>query len=157
MLKEDLTRCGYALDSDELLDLPRRMPSAEVVPRSGLPKDFRGYELQMLKCEIGRLRSEVEGLQGIWAAVQNSAGWRLLESVRRLRRRVLPTGTRRATWYESMINAFRGPTGTTQQLIRATQISKKLWAGAIAIGVLTLGFLAWFIPLLIAWRMERQK
>src|SRR6266576_566345 len=39
MLKEDLTRCGYALDSDELLDLPRRMPSAEVVPRSGLPKD----------------------------------------------------------------------------------------------------------------------
>src|SRR5204862_6099952 len=89
MLKEDLTRCGYALDSDELLDLPRRMPSAEVVPRSGLPKDFRGYELQMLKCEIGRLRSEVEGLQGIWAAVQNSAGWRLVESVRRLRRRVL--------------------------------------------------------------------
>src|SRR5438552_2002563 len=71
MLKDDLPRCGYALDSDELLDLPRRTPSAEVVPRSVLPKEFRGYELQMLKCEIGRLRSEVDELQGIWAAVQN--------------------------------------------------------------------------------------
>ena len=115
-------------------------------------------------CEIGRLRAEVkelhaevkdlraEGkeLQGIWTAVQNSAGWRLLESLRRVRRRVLPTGTRRATWYHSMISAFRRPTGTTEQFIRDTQISKKLWAWAITIGVLTVGFLAWFIPVLIS-------
>jgi hypothetical protein len=164
MLKEDLPRCGYALDSDELLEPPSRPPSADGVPRSALPKEFRGYELQMLKqavverdCEIGRLRGEIEELRaavkelrGIWAAVQNSVGWLLLESLRRVRRRVLPTGTRRATWYQSMISPFRRPTGTTEQFIRDTQISKKLWAGAITIGVLTVGFLAWFIPILIS-------
>ena len=150
VMLDDLPRCGYVLDSDELLETPTRPPSADGVPRSTLPKEFRGYELQMLKCEIGRLRSEVDELQGIWAAVQNSAGWRLLESLRRVRRRVLPTGTRRATWYHSMISAFRRPTGTTEQFIRDTRISKKLWVGAITIGVLIVGFLAWFIPVLIS-------
>jgi hypothetical protein len=108
-------------------------------------------------CEIGRLRDEakelragIKELQGIWVAVQNSVGWRLLESLRRVQRRVLPTGTRRATWYQSMISPFRRPTGTTEQFIRDTQISKKLWAGAIIIGVLIVGFLAWFIPVLIS-------
>ena len=105
MLKEDLPRCGYALDSDELLETPTRPPSADGVPRSTLPKEFRGYELQMLKqavlerdCEIGRLRGEikelratVKELQGVLAAVQNSVLWRLLEILRRVRRRVLPT------------------------------------------------------------------
>ncbi len=155
VMLDDLPRCGYALDSDELLEPASRPPATDGVPRSALRKEFRGYELQMLKqvvverdCEIGRLRAEVkelhaevkdlraEGkeLQGIWTAVQNSAGWRLLESLRRVRRRVLPTGTRRATWYHSMISAFRRPTGTT----------------AITIGVLTVGFLAWFIPVLIS-------
>jgi len=106
MLKEDLPRCGYALDSDELLETPTRPPSADGVPRSALPKEFRGYELQMLKqavlerdCEIGRLRGEindlravVKELQGVLAGVQNSVGWRLLEILRRVRKRVLPTG-----------------------------------------------------------------
>jgi hypothetical protein len=105
MLKEDLPRCGYALDSDELLETPTRPPSADGVPRSALPKEFRGYELQMLKqavlerdFEIGRLRAEikelratVKELQGVLAAVQNSVLWRLLEILRRVRRRVLPT------------------------------------------------------------------
>ncbi len=157
MLKEDLPRCGYVLDSDELLEPASCPPSADGVSRSALPKEFRGYELQMLKQavverdrEIGRLRGEVKELQGIWAAVQNSAGWRLLESLRRVRRRVLPTGTRRATWYQSIISTFRRPTGTTEQFIRNTQIPKKLWAVAITIGVLTVGFLAWFIPVLIS-------
>ena len=157
VMLDDLPRCGYALDSDELLDPASRPRSADGVRRSALPKEFRGYELQVLKqavverdCEIGRLRGEVKELQGIWAAVQNSAGWRLLESLRRVRRRVLPTGTRRATWYHSMISAFRRPTGTTEQFIRDTRISKKLWVGAITIGVLIVGFLAWFIPVLIS-------
>ena len=105
MLKEDLPRCGYALDSDELLETPTRPPSADGVPRSALPKEFRGYELQMLKqavlerdSEIGRLRDEikelrgtVKELQGVLTAVQNSVLWRLLEILRRVRRRVLPT------------------------------------------------------------------
>jgi len=82
----------------------------------------------IVKVKVKDLRAEGKELQGIWTAVQNSAGWRLLESLRRVRRRVLPTGTRRATWYESMISAFRRPTGTTEQFIRDTQISKKLWA-----------------------------
>ena len=82
-----------------------RPPSADGVPRGALPKEFRGYELQMLKqavlerdCEIGRLRGEikelratVQELQGVLAAVQNSVLWRLLEILRRVRRRVLPT------------------------------------------------------------------
>lgn len=134
-----------------------RPPSADGVPRSALPKEFRGYELQMLKqavverdCEIGRLRGEIEELQGVLAAVQKSATWRLLEILRRVRRLVPPTGTRRAMWYQSMISAFRGSTGPTEQFIPDTRISKKLWAGAISIGVLTVGFLAWFIPVLIS-------
>jgi len=156
MLKEDLPGCGYALDSDELLE-PAKPRSADGVPQSALPKEFRGYELQMLKqavverdCEIGRLRGEVKELQGVWSAVQNSVGWRLLESLRHVRRRVLPTRTRRATWYQSIIGTFRRPTGTTEQFIRDTQISKKLWAWAVAMGVLIVGFLAWFIPVFIS-------
>ena len=107
------------------------------------------------ECEIGRLRGEikelratVKELQGVLTAVQNSVLWRLLEILRRVRRRVLPTGTRRATWYQSMISAFRQPTSTAEQFIGDTQISKKLWA--IAISVLIVGFLAWFIPVLIS-------
>jgi len=106
MLKEDLPRCGYALDSDELLEPANRPPSADGGPRSTLPKEFHGYELQMLKqalverdCEIGRLcgeikelRATVKELQGVLTAVQNSVLWRLLEMLRRVRRRVLPTG-----------------------------------------------------------------
>src|SRR5438552_1869034 len=142
MLKEDLPSCGYALDNDDLLKVAGRTPSVRGALRSEPPTEFGGYELQMLKqalverdCEIGRLRGEVKELHGIWATVQNSAGWRLLESLRGVRRRVLPTGTRRATWYESMISAFRQPTRTTEQFIRHNQISKRLWAGAITIGV----------------------
>jgi len=164
MLKDELPRCGYALDGDELLELASRPPSGDGAPRSALPKEFRGYELQMLKqavmerdCEIGRLRGEIEELravvkelQGVLAAVQKSATWRLLEILRRVRRLVPPTGTRRAMWYQSMISAFRGSTGPTEQFIPDTRISKKLWAGAISIGVLTVGFLAWFIPVLIS-------
>jgi hypothetical protein len=114
MLKEDLPRCGYALDNDDLLKAAGRTPSVRGALRSEPPIEFGGYELQMLKqalverdCEIGRLRGEVKELHGIWAAVQNSAGWRLLESLRGVRRRVMPTGTRRATWYQLMISAFR--------------------------------------------------
>ena len=155
ILKDELPRCGYALDNDELLKAAGRPASVGEALRSEPPIEFGGYELQMLKqalverdCEIGRLRGEVKELQGIWAAVQNSAGWRLLESLRHVRRRVLPTGTRRATWYQSMISAFRQPTSTAEQFIGDTQISKKLWA--VAIGVLIVGFLAWFIPVLIS-------
>ena len=155
ILKDELPRCGYALDNDELLKAAGRPPLVGGVLRSEPLMEFGGYELQLLKqavverdCEIGRLRGEVKALRAIWVAVQNSVGWRLLESLRHVRRRVLPTGTRRATWYQSMIGAFRQPISTAEQFIRDTEISKKLWT--VAIGVLIVGFLAWFIPVLIS-------
>jgi len=135
ILKDELPRCGYALDNDELLKAAGRPP---LVGQAVVERD----------CEIGRLRGEVKALRAIWVAVQNSVGWRLLESLRHVRRRVLPTGTRRATWYQSMIGAFRQPISTAEQFIRDTEISKKLWT--VAIGVLIVGFLAWFIPVLIS-------
>jgi hypothetical protein len=155
ILKDELPRCGYALDNDELLKAAGRTPSVGGAQRREPRIAFGGDELRLLKqavverdCEIGRLRGEVKALQAIWVAVQNSVGWRLLESLRHVRRRVMPTGTRRATWYQSMIGAFRQPTSTAEQFRGDTQISKKLWP--VAIGVLIVGFLAWFIPVLIS-------
>jgi hypothetical protein len=47
-----------------------------------------------------------------------------------------------------------GPTGATEQFIRETRVSKKVWAGAITIGAIIVGFLAWLIPVLISMTKE---
>lgn len=42
-----------------------------------------------------------------------------------------------------------GPTGTTERFIRETRVSKKVWAGVVAIVAGVVAFLAWFIPILV--------
>ena len=47
-----------------------------------------------------------------------------------------------------------GPTGATEQVIRETRISKKVWAVLLTAGVIMVGFLAWLIPVLISITKE---
>jgi hypothetical protein len=51
----------------------------------------RDCEIGRLRGEINDLRAAVKELQGVLIAVQNSVLWRVLEILRRVRRRVLPT------------------------------------------------------------------
>ncbi len=59
--------------------------------------------------ELARLRSQKRELEAVWEAVQNSAGWRLLNAWRRARNRIVPDGTRRRKLYDSVMRNFRRP------------------------------------------------
>ena len=43
-----------------------------------------------------------------------------------------------------------GPTGATQQFLRETQVSKKLWVAAVAAAGVIVAFLGWMIPVVIS-------
>jgi septal ring factor EnvC (AmiA/AmiB activator) len=66
-----------------------------------------GYERQALKQTIADQERQIVHLQGFWSAVQNSAGWRVLEQWRRWRGLVLPVGTRRRRYYDVVLGSLR--------------------------------------------------
>jgi hypothetical protein len=47
-----------------------------------------------------------------------------------------------------------GPTGATQQYVRETRTSKKLWVCVLAIGGAIVAFLGWVIPILVDLRKK---
>jgi hypothetical protein len=42
-----------------------------------------------------------------------------------------------------------GPTGATEQFLRETRRSKKVWAAVVAFGAAIVAILKWFIPILV--------
>ncbi len=61
------------------------------------------------EAKVVGLTAEKRSLEITWEAVQNSAGWRLLNRWRRLRDGLLaPEGTRRRKFYDSLLGYFRG-------------------------------------------------
>jgi hypothetical protein len=120
--KDNLLQHGYALEDDECVDL--RGPLAAVATdrtgdtaaeespgyeRQALKQVIadQGYERQALKQTIADQERQIAHLQGFWSAVQNSAGWRVLEQWRRWRGLVLPVGTRRRRYYDLVLGSLR--------------------------------------------------
>lgn len=61
-----------------------------------------------LRQEVVRLQLENHGLRVALAAVENSAGWRILNKWRYARDRLAPSGTRRRRFYDSVVQRLRG-------------------------------------------------
>lgn len=123
MLQDSIAAFGYDLDSDEFPESQRRL--SEVREASPTNVEDPDQELNTLKGmlanrdrQIARLRSRVEELEGIWNAVQSSAGWRLLDWWRRARRRLLPAGSRSRKFYDSVLRLFRGSAVTVHDRSR---------------------------------------
>ncbi|MFQ5696581.1 MAG: FkbM family methyltransferase, partial [Terriglobia bacterium] len=55
-----------------------------------------------------RLEGEKQALAQLWQAVESSAGWRLLNTWRRLRNRLAPIGSLRRKLYDAVLNRARG-------------------------------------------------
>lgn len=62
---------------------------------------------QKLEPELERLKKENAELQSIVTALENSAGWRMLDGFRKLRDSVAPRGTLQRRLYDSMLRMVR--------------------------------------------------
>jgi predicted O-methyltransferase YrrM/MoaA/NifB/PqqE/SkfB family radical SAM enzyme len=58
--------------------------------------------------ERTRLAEERVRLQALWQAVERSAGWRVLNSWRRAREKLVPVGSHRRTLYDGLVRSLRG-------------------------------------------------
>lgn len=103
-LEDTLLQHGYALEDDECVGPPGRPPAVATSARS---RNTVADEAQTLKQIIADQDRQLAHLQGIWTAVQNSAGWRVLNKWRRLRSLVLPMGTRRRRYYDWALRLLR--------------------------------------------------
>jgi hypothetical protein len=59
--------------------------------------------------ELAWMREEKQELEALWKAVENSAGWRLLNRWRSLRDRWAPVGTLRRRLYDFLLRGLRDP------------------------------------------------
>jgi hypothetical protein len=117
LLQDSISSAGYDLEDD----LPEQRPPLQGRSQHGDPTVAKsGHEevgrlKQMLADkdrEIARLRTQVEELEGIWNAVQASAGWRLINQWREVSRRLVPAGTLARRIYNLLLRRFRGSTAS---------------------------------------------
>lgn len=61
-----------------------------------------------LTVELEKSRKEKRELEALWQGVENSAGWRILNSWRKVRNALAPSGTRRRRAYDNALRHLRG-------------------------------------------------
>jgi hypothetical protein len=109
ILEPILGQCGYALEDDEVVELPgRRAVAASEQSTRPAAAEVRGEEIESLHQIIAAQGRQIAHLQRRWSALQNSAGWRVLERWRRSRNMALPAGTLRRRCYDVVLGHFRG-------------------------------------------------
>lgn len=70
--------------------------------------DVRAGLHRYMRSQLARVSEEKVQLEAAWRAVENSAGWRILNGWRKLRDRLAPPSTRRRQLYDSLLQICRG-------------------------------------------------
>lgn len=106
-LDDNATWINYRPKNNQILCGPVYL--ALSIPRGRLPSNVRSSVEAIKNCEqqLAQLALEKRALELSWEAVQNSVGWRLLNSWRRKRDRWLPGGSFRRKAYDSVLKIGR--------------------------------------------------
>jgi hypothetical protein len=106
-----LPQYGYALEDDSFVPLAgHEVPAGSQLEQTlDRPEEEPGgYRMQALKQVIVDQDRQIAHLQQTLAAIQGSAGWRLLNQWRKMRAWLLPAGSRRRRAYDSVVSSWRG-------------------------------------------------
>ncbi|MGE5206428.1 MAG: hypothetical protein ACM3PW_12500 [Chlamydiota bacterium] len=110
-LQTSLPQCGYTVEDDSFVPLAGQRASGENRFEETLNRPERepaSHRMQALKQTIADQDRQIAHLQQTLAAIQGSAGWRLLNQWRKMRTRLLPAGSRRRRAYDSVVSSWRG-------------------------------------------------